>query len=159
MDMGLVGRSALVTGASGFVGSALCPALIDAGYRVRAMTRHPDTSQGQGEAVAGDVSDPDSLIGPLEGVDVAYYLVHSLDSNDFVDKDAKAAKAFSAAAAAAGVQRIVYLGGLGSDDDRVSGQRLVAPRLAPRPEVRPAALEINSSVSHRQFIQASHVQA
>ncbi|WP_111765387.1 NAD(P)H-binding protein [Nakamurella deserti] len=121
--------SVLVTGASGFIGSHLVPALLAQGHHVRAMTRHPDTYQGQGEAVAGDVFDPDSLIAPLEGVDVAYYLVHSLDSNDFVDKDAKAAQAFSAAAAAAGVRRIIYLGGLGSDDDALS------PHLKSRREV------------------------
>lgn len=112
--------SVLVTGASGFIGSHLVRALIDAGHEVRAMTRHPEKYDGLGQAVAGDVADPDSLIGPMEGIDVAYYLIHSLDSNDFVDRDAKAAKAFSAAAAAAGVSRIVYLGGLGSDDGELS---------------------------------------
>ncbi|MEO5833805.1 MAG: NAD(P)H-binding protein [Nakamurella sp.] len=112
--------SVLVTGASGFIGSHLVPALIDAGHEVRAMTRHPEKYDGLGQAVAGDVADPDSLIGPMEGIDVAYYLIHSLDSKDFVDRDAKAARAFSAAAAAAGVSRIVYLGGLGSDDGELS---------------------------------------
>lgn len=121
--------SVLVTGASGFIGSHLVPALIDAGHEVRAMTRHPEKYEGLGQAVAGDVADPDSLIGPMQGIDVAYYLIHSLDSNDFVDIDAKAAKAFSAAAAAAGVQRIIYLGGLGTDDQELS------PHLQSRREV------------------------
>ncbi len=112
--------SVLVTGASGFIGSHLVPALIDAGHEVRAMTRHPETYEGPGQAVAGDVADPSSLSGPMQGIDVAYYLIHSLDSDDFVDKDADAAKAFSAAAAKAGVSRIIYLGGLGSEDEDLS---------------------------------------
>jgi uncharacterized protein YbjT (DUF2867 family) len=110
----------LVTGASGFVGSHLCRALVDEGHDVRAMTRHPDTYDGAGTPVAGDVSDPASLEGPFEGVKAAYYLVHSLDSADFVEKDADAARAFGKAAAHAGVQQIIYLGGLGSERDDLS---------------------------------------
>jgi uncharacterized protein YbjT (DUF2867 family) len=109
-----------VTGASGFVGSHLCRALEEAGHTVRAMTRHPDTYEGAGEPVHGDVSDPDSLRDALEGADAAYYLVHSLDREDFEDADAQAARDFSAAAAAAGVRRIVYLGGLGREDQDLS---------------------------------------
>nr|WP_231988364.1 NAD(P)H-binding protein [Nakamurella panacisegetis] len=105
----------LVTGASGFIGTRLCPALIEAGHQVMAMTRSPEKYTGAGTPVAGDVSDPDTLPPVLEGVDVAYYLVHSLDSQDFERMDAEAARAFGAAAAAAGVQRIIYLGGLGDD--------------------------------------------
>lgn len=110
----------LVTGATGFIGRRLVPALIDEGHTVRAMTRHPDTYDGPGEAVAGDMDDPDSLVGPLEGVDVAYYLVHSLDDDDFERKDADAARGFARAAAAAGVRQIVYMGGLGDDDQELS---------------------------------------
>ncbi|SOD71265.1 uncharacterized protein YbjT [Jatrophihabitans sp. GAS493] len=110
----------LVTGASGFIGSHLTGALEDAGYEVRAMTRHPDDYHGAGAPVAGDVSDPASLAGPLDGVSAAYYLVHSLDSADFVKTDAAAARAFGAAAAEAGVQQIIYLGGLGADDEKLS---------------------------------------
>jgi uncharacterized protein YbjT (DUF2867 family) len=110
----------LVTGASGFIGSRLSQALVDAGHDVRAMTRHPDTYDGAGTPIAGDVSDPASLAAPLKGIQVAYYLVHSLDSDDFEQMDADAARAFSKAAADAGVERIVYLGGLGDDGAQLS---------------------------------------
>jgi len=110
----------LVTGATGFIGRRLVPALIDAGHDVRAMTRRPESYDGPGEAVGADVSDRASLEGALAGVDVAVYLVHSLDDPDFERKDAQAARNFSAAAAAAGVRQIVYMGGLGDDDDDLS---------------------------------------
>ncbi|HYF72594.1 MAG TPA: NAD(P)H-binding protein, partial [Nocardioides sp.] len=110
----------LVTGATGFVGSRLVPALIEAGHTVRAMTRNPDAYTGPGEPVGGDVGDPGTLAAPLDGVDVAIYLVHSLDDDDFESKDAEAARAFGLAAAASGTRQIVYLGGLGKDDDQLS---------------------------------------
>lgn len=114
------GLEVLVTGATGFIGSRLANELVDAGHRVRAMTRHPDSYDGPGRAVAGDVSDRASLAEPLEGVDVAYYLVHSLDRPDFEEVDARAARNFAEAASAAGVRQIVYLGGLGSEEDELS---------------------------------------
>jgi len=120
----------LVAGATGFVGSGLVPALIGAGHRVRAMTRHPDRYDGKGEAVDGDVADADSLRPALSGVEVAYYLVHSLGSDDFEEKDAAAARSFGAVAAECGVRRIVYLGGLGPENpDELS------PHLRSRREV------------------------
>ena len=105
----------LVTGASGFVGSRLSAALDAAGHEVRAMTRHPQSYRGAGQAVGADVSEPESLTEPMAGVKVAYYLVHSLGSEDFERKDAEAAEAFGRAAAQAGVEQIIYLGGLGED--------------------------------------------
>ncbi|MGV9367619.1 NAD(P)H-binding protein [Amycolatopsis sp. NPDC003731] len=108
----------LVAGASGFVGSRLCPALEAAGHEVLAMTRHPAKYRGAGKAVRGDVADVGSLRDALKGVEAAYYLVHSLDSADFKRRDADAARAF--ARAAEGLRRIVYLGGLGDDDDALS---------------------------------------
>jgi uncharacterized protein YbjT (DUF2867 family) len=119
----------LVTGATGFIGRRLVPALVDDGRRVRAMTRRPTEYDGPGEPVGADVSDPDSLAEAVEGVDVAVYLVHSLDSPDFERRDAAAARAFGAAAAKAGVRQIVYLGGLGAE-----GQDL-SPHLRSRREV------------------------
>ncbi|MGF1664063.1 MAG: NAD(P)H-binding protein [Kineosporiaceae bacterium] len=122
-------RTVLVAGASGFVGSHLCEALVAEGHDVRAMTRHPDDYDGVGTAVFGDVADPDSLAEAMGGADAAYYLVHSLGSVDFEDKDADAARHFAAAAAAAGVGQIIYLGGLGQDGDDLS------PHLRSRREV------------------------
>jgi uncharacterized protein YbjT (DUF2867 family) len=110
----------LVAGASGFVGSRLCPELEAAGHEVRAMTRHPESYDGAGTPVQGDVSDEDSLTAAMDGCGAAYYLVHSLDSPNFVDSDAKAALKFATAAADAKVERIIYLGGLGDDDDDLS---------------------------------------
>ena len=68
----------------------------------------------------GDVSDPASLTAALSGVDAAYYLVHSLDDDDFERKDAEAARAFCAAAEQAGLERIIYLGGLGREGQDLS---------------------------------------
>jgi uncharacterized protein YbjT (DUF2867 family) len=110
----------LVAGASGFVGRRLCPALAAAGQHVRAMTRHPDSYSGDGVAVYGDVHEPRTLAAALDGCRAAYYLVHSLDSKDFERLDAEAAKAFGEAAADAGVEQIIYLGGLGSETDALS---------------------------------------
>ena len=110
----------LVTGATGFIGRRLVPALLDAGHDVRAMTRRPESYDGPGEPVGADVSDRASLDEALRDVDVAIYLVHSLDDPDFERKDAEAARSFSAAAAAAGVKQIVYMGGLGDDDQDLS---------------------------------------
>ncbi|HEX5568870.1 MAG TPA: NAD(P)H-binding protein, partial [Streptomyces sp.] len=103
----------LVTGASGFVGRRLTRALVEEGRDVRAMTRHPEAYDGPGRPRHGDVHDPASLGEALAGCSAAYYLVHSLDSPDFQRLDAEAAAAFGQAAAEAGVQQIVYLGGLG----------------------------------------------
>ncbi len=119
----------LVTGATGFVGRRLAPALVDAGYAVRAMTRRPEAYDGPGDPVGADVHDPATLGPALEGVGVAVYLVHSLDSDDFEQRDAAAAAAFGEAAAAAGCRQIVYLGGLGAEGAELS------PHLRSRREV------------------------
>ncbi|MGN6162413.1 MAG: NAD(P)H-binding protein [Marmoricola sp.] len=123
------GGPVLVAGGTGFVGRRLVEALAETGREVRVMTRRPERYHGPGTAVHGDVADAESLEAPMAGCTHAYYLVHSLDREDFEDRDARAAEAFGAAAAAAGVRQIVYLGGLGSDRDDLS------PHLRSRREV------------------------
>lgn len=110
----------LVTGASGFVGQRLTVALEDEGHEVRAMTRRVGAYDGAGSPVYGDVHEPATLTVALAGMDAAYYLVHSLDDRRFAERDAAAARAFGQAAAEAGVRRIVYLSGLGADDEQLS---------------------------------------
>lgn len=113
-------KTVLVSGASGFIGSHVATSLAGQGYRVRAMTRHPGDYHGAGEPVEADVADPASLTAAFDGADAAYYLIHSLGSADFERRDADAARNFAAAAAAAGLERIIYLGGLGAGDGTLS---------------------------------------
>jgi uncharacterized protein YbjT (DUF2867 family) len=110
----------LVAGGTGFVGRRLVAALSEAGRDVRVLTRRPERHRGPGTPIRGDVTDPGTLTDALEGCAAAYYLVHSLDSDDFESRDAAAAEGFGTQAAAAGVEQIVYLGGLGDDGDELS---------------------------------------
>ena len=115
----------LVTGATGYVGGRLVPRLLEAGYRVRALARSIVKLQGRPwaghprvELAAGDVLDYESLLQATQGCRAAYYLVHSMTAaGDFSDKDRRAASNMVKAAAAAGLERIIYLGGLGSAAD------------------------------------------
>jgi uncharacterized protein YbjT (DUF2867 family) len=112
----------LVTGATGFVGRRLVPALVDAGHEVTALVRDAgryDPPPGV-RVVVGDLLDPDSFAAALD-VDAAYYLVHSMTArDDFEARDRRAARNFADAASAAGVGRVIYLGGLGEERDRLS---------------------------------------
>ncbi|MGH8920001.1 MAG: NAD-dependent epimerase/dehydratase family protein [Actinomycetes bacterium] len=103
----------LVTGATGFIGRSLVPALIAAGHDVAAGTRHPDAYRGPGRPVPVDLLDPPAMDRALDGCDAAYYLVHSMEAaGDFAARDRRAAVAFGDAARERAV-RVVYLGGLG----------------------------------------------
>lgn len=109
----------LLTGATGCIGGRLLAALEARGYPVRCMTRRPQALAGRvgprTSVVRGDCLDPPSLPDALAGIDTAYYLVHSMGGTaDFEAQDRLAARNFGAAARAAGVRRIVYVGGLGS---------------------------------------------
>lgn len=116
----------LVTGATGYVGGRLVPRLLDAGYRVRVLVRDPDRLQGrpwrhQVQVIQGDVLRSQTLPAAMKGVDAAYYLIHSMSSSDdFHQRDLRAAQNFGCAARAAGVGRIFYLGGLGDADADLS---------------------------------------
>jgi uncharacterized protein YbjT (DUF2867 family) len=116
----MVAVKVLVAGASGFVGRRLCAALAETGHDVVAMTRNPAGYAGAGTPVHGDVHGPHTLAAATVGCQVAYYLVHSLGDTDFERKDADGATAFGQAGARAGLQQIIYLGGLGDDTDALS---------------------------------------
>jgi uncharacterized protein YbjT (DUF2867 family) len=132
----------LVTGATGYVGGRLMERLVREGRAVRALARNParlDAVDGI-EAVAGDLVRDTGLQGALDGIDTAYYLVHSMEpaagaNGGFGARDRLAARNFARAAEAAAVERIVYLGGIVPRDARIS------PHLASRLEVERILLE------------------
>jgi uncharacterized protein YbjT (DUF2867 family) len=114
----------LVTGATGFVGGRLVPALLDAGHDVTVLVRDAARYDGpaQVRVAEGDLLEAGSFDDALD-VDAAYYLVHSMGSSeeaDFAERDRRAARNFAHAASDAGVERVVYLGGLGGDADELS---------------------------------------
>jgi uncharacterized protein YbjT (DUF2867 family) len=126
----------LVTGATGYIGGRLVPELLAAGYRVRVMARRPESLRdhpwaGDVEIVQADASDQSSLAGAMDGVDVAYYLIHALSTQGFERTDRETARTFGTAAREAGVGRIVYLGGLAPDVPA----RDLSPHLRSRQEV------------------------
>ncbi len=111
------------------------PLLLDRGCKVRCLVRNPEKREGrlpdEVEIVAGDVLDRASLDRALQGIGTAYYLVHLMSgSSDFEEDDRRAATNFAAASKAAGVERIIYLGGLGDDSDPK-----LSPHLRSRHEV------------------------
>ncbi|MDL2076241.1 SDR family oxidoreductase [Streptomyces sp. GXMU-J15] len=128
----------LVTGASGYIGGRLVPELLAAGHQVLCLARSPDKLRdhpwaGEVETVRGDVTDADSVAAAMRDVDVAYYLVHALGSGSgFEDTDRRAARVFAEQARAAGVSRIVYLGGLTPAN---VPERELSPHLRSRAEV------------------------
>src|SRR6478672_71440 len=122
-------------GATGYIGGRLTPRLAEEGHEVRCLTRRPEQLAGVAwadsvEICRGDALEPESLEAPMQGVDVVYYLVHSIGTGStFQASDRKAAQNTAAAASAAGVRRIVYLGGLVPSGEEAS------PHLASRAEV------------------------
>lgn len=117
----------LVTGATGYIGGRLVPQLLSKGYRVRCLARDPERLRGRDwtgevEVVAGDVLDRGSLGAALAGCEAAYYLVHSMAGGEgsFCERDLRAARNFAAAAGEAGLDRVIYLGGLGRRSERLS---------------------------------------
>ncbi|MFH9979124.1 SDR family oxidoreductase [Streptomyces sp. NPDC017179] len=132
------GPRCLVTGATGYIGGRLVPELLDAGNRVRCLARSPGKLRdhpwaARTEVVRGDVTDPESVAAALRDVDVAYYLVHALGTGkDFEETDRRAARLFGERARAAGVRRIVYLGGL---TPAGVPERELSPHLRSRAEV------------------------
>jgi uncharacterized protein YbjT (DUF2867 family) len=130
------GRRILVTGASGYVGGRLLARLEERGLELRCLARRPELLAGRvgprTQVVAGDVLRPETLPAALEGVDTAYYLIHSMASSGgagFEAQDRLAAQHFGRAAREAGLRRIVYLGGLGDESVELS------PHLRSRHEV------------------------
>jgi uncharacterized protein YbjT (DUF2867 family) len=125
----------LVTGGTGYIGGRLVPRLLQAGYSVRLLVRNPSQLQGrswlsQVEIIQGDALYDADLETAMQGMEAAYYLIHSMSSlEDFQSRDRLAARKFGLVAHSMGLQRIVYLGGLGNPDHDLS------PHLRSRHEV------------------------
>jgi uncharacterized protein YbjT (DUF2867 family) len=116
----------LVTGATGYIASLLVPRLLDAGCRVRTMARHPLRLKGRSwfryvENIPADVMVPSTLAPALQGVDTAYYLIHSMSSGSgYPKRELAGARAFASAAETAGVKHIIYLGGLADPEQKIA---------------------------------------
>jgi len=117
-------RRVLVTGATGYVGGRLVPRLLARGYQVRCLARRPEHLEGRGwkgvETVKANLLRPERLAEALQGMDAAFYLVHSMTEPGFPHLEARAASHFAAAAKAAGVGRVIYLGALGNPEAELS---------------------------------------
>lgn len=116
----------LVTGATGYIASRLIPQLLERGHRIRAFARHPQRLVSrswfpQVETAAGDVMDASTLEPALEGVHTAYYLIHNMASgHGYTERELQGARNFAHAAEAAGVQHIIYLGGLADEEQHIA---------------------------------------
>jgi uncharacterized protein YbjT (DUF2867 family) len=161
----------LVTGASGYIGGRLVPALLAAGHEVRCMSRNPAKLASQPwsddvEIVSADALDRSSLDEAMAGCDAAFYLIHSMDgaSSDFGARDRLAAQNFAAGATSAELSRIVYLGGLGSGDElskhlssRQEVGRILAGGSAAVTELRAAVIIGSGSVSFEMLRHLTEV--
>ncbi|MGI8417146.1 MAG: NAD(P)H-binding protein [Nakamurella sp.] len=119
-------RRALVTGVTGYIGARLVPELLSAGWQVRVLSRDASKLAGRPwlgdvEVVEGDATQRDDLMAAMADVDVAYYLLHSMDgAADFAERDREMAQSFSDVAAESAADRLVYLGGLHPNDGELS---------------------------------------
>jgi len=131
----------LVTGATGYIGARLVPRLLDEGHRVRALARDPNKLadvpwRERAEVARGDLGELDSLIAAFDGIDVVYYLVHSMGtSKDFTAEETRAVRNVVTAARRTGVRRVVYLSGLHPENSNLS------PHLQSRKAVGEALIE------------------
>jgi uncharacterized protein YbjT (DUF2867 family) len=118
-----IGTRVFVTGATGYIGGRIIPELLERGLRVRVLVRDRARIEGRPwagsvEVLEGDLLKPGSLAGALDGVDTAYYLVHSMyGGKGYGERDREAARNF--VDAARGLPHVIYLGGLLPDSDRV----------------------------------------
>jgi uncharacterized protein YbjT (DUF2867 family) len=116
----------LVTGATGYIASRLIPRLLDSDYRVRCLARNPLRLKGRRwshavDVVQGDVTVPSTLGAAFEGVNTAYYLIHNMTyGHGYTSLELESARAFSAAAEEAGVEHIIYLGGLADPEQHIA---------------------------------------
>ncbi len=157
-----------VVGASGYVGRRLVPELRDQGARVRAIVRRPNDDLARVrdvEVVLADALDRDALVRAFDGLDLVYWLVHSLGAgSDFADRDRAAAANAAAATATAGVGRLVYLGGLGDRHSelsehlrsRVETERVISDGPVPVTTLRAAMIIGSSSASFRMTRDLVH---
>lgn len=154
-------QTIIVTGVTGYIGGRLVPKLIDAGYDVRVLVRDPDRLKGRSwvesvEIAKGDVLKPETLPDVLRDTKAAYYLIHSMSgSDDFHQRDLIAARNFGEAAKDAGVEQIIYLGGLGDPEANLSEHlksrqetgRALAEAGVPVTEFRAAIIVGSGSIS------------
>jgi uncharacterized protein YbjT (DUF2867 family) len=116
----------LVTGATGYIASRLIPQLLDRGYAVRALARNPQRLYARSwfsqiDILHGDVMEPASLAPAFDGVEIAYYLIHNMSSgHGYTERELEGARNFARAAEDAGVQHIIYLGGLADEEQHIA---------------------------------------
>ena len=140
----------LVTGVSGYVGASLAPALAAEGHRVRGFARSPERVAAAGvvldELVTGDALTGAGLEEAMDGVEVAYYLIHALGAGaGFAERDRSTARGFAVVAREVGIGRVVYLGGLYPEGERLS------PHLESRREVEEILLDGNKEAQGLEF--------